>query len=421
MPLPPVDRAHSVELTPESYRSWDEMLAANPTAVDYLLRPGDYTGWGRLDVRGRAGTAERPIVVRYYNPGVDDQLHPSKRRGEARVDGILVHDPDAMYWTFHGLTARAAALWSTDADHTTWDWCLVEKSDRVVSIRVSASHVTVQRCVMRDSVHPFARDAVAVQVRPVEGRPVTDVKILDNEMYNYSDGVQLTKNAREPETEMDALIEGNDIYTTPDQYLPGGTANVENAIDIKGGNDSIPTIIRGNRMWGFRRNGKTAIGDIIVLHQYARNIVIEDNVIADAPSGIREAHWPKGVEMSRPRNIVVRRNRFYDIHKMNGEDTGAAVHPTSNTRYTENVFVGCDYAVDAPPPAGYRAAGPTFEKNVRVRTEAKAPGARFAPFDEERNLVLRNDKSWRAEQYRRRRWTGAAAPAAATARSSATN
>jgi hypothetical protein len=67
------------------------------------------------------------------------------------------------------------------------------------------------------------------------------------------------------------LIEGNDIYLEPSRYI--GDSNLswdENAIDIKVGSDRPEsTIVRTNRMWGFRRQkGSGAQGELLVVQKF---------------------------------------------------------------------------------------------------------------------------------------------------------
>ncbi len=87
---------------------------------------------------------------------------------------------------------------------------------------------------------------------------------------------------------------GNDIYLEPSRYIPDtGTTWDENAIDLKAGSDTPEsTVIRKNRMWGFRRNaaakGKSR-GELLVLQAYSRNVVVEDNIMGDAPIGTKAA------------------------------------------------------------------------------------------------------------------------------------
>ena len=61
------------------YTFWHQCINAHEHITDFLVTPGDYTSWGRLDVYERNGTPERKRVIRYWGPRQD--VHPT-RRGE---------------------------------------------------------------------------------------------------------------------------------------------------------------------------------------------------------------------------------------------------------------------------------------------------------------------------------------------------
>jgi hypothetical protein len=91
VPVPPVDLSQAVVLHEKSYNTWSAMFAANTAALDYLLTPGDYSSWGVLGFNKHPGNTEaRPKTIRYYNPGVDDALHPAQRSdlAQARVESV---------------------------------------------------------------------------------------------------------------------------------------------------------------------------------------------------------------------------------------------------------------------------------------------------------------------------------------------
>ena len=83
------------------------------------------------------------------------------------------------------------------------------------------------------------------------------------------------------------IVEGNHIYTTL-----GGCS--ENALDIKIGGPQ-QSIIRRNRMYGFRPNNGSCggtgggVGDAVVIHEQATNLLIKGNEIYDSTAGVRIA------------------------------------------------------------------------------------------------------------------------------------
>jgi hypothetical protein len=426
-PVPPIDFGNAVVLTDTSYASWTAMFGNRENAgkLDYLLMPGDYRSWGRLEFVNRAGNTEgRPKTVRYHNSGVDDGLHPTRRRNSARIDSLRFDLPGTKNWLVQGLTIlhpTASPSVTQGASNITVDRCLIQ-SARIYSFRIRhATNCTIQRCVIREAINGNENEGVGdssgIQVGNIDAN-VLGIKILDNEIYNVGDGIQLTDGPT-PRRPVEVLIEGNDLYLEPSRYL--GDTNTtwdENAIDIKAGSDrSESTIIRNNRMWGFRRNaGPTALGEILVLQRYCRNVVVERNIMGDAPRGMKDENWPTGLGLAvdTPRNVVFRNNQFYEIRDYAESDRGAITKPiTAGISFVHNYFARSDYLADIGPP-NYRGSGPTYTGNTLVEVDAiqrqEDPTAPLPydpaplPYDPALNRVATAPHSY--ETYQRKRWTG---------------
>lgn len=414
-PVPPIDPSNFVELRDDSYGDWATALREHEGAVDFLLRPGDYRPWGTLLLRGAVGnSAQRPSTLRYYNPGVDDEVHPVRRSRAALVDSFHFAGPGTRDWLVHGLTVSHPTgypIIDLGASNITIDFCLVEYG-MVHSFRIRHGiDCTIQRCVIRETIRPEnVQDSVGIEVGNIDA-DVTGIKILDNEIYNVGDGIQLADGPA-PRRPVEVLMEGNDIYLEPSRYI--GDTNTtwdENAIDMKAGSD-VPesTIIRNNRMWGFRRNARpSAFGELIVVQKYCRNAVIEDNIMGDAPRGMKDEGWKSGagVDPNVPRNVVFRNNQFYDIRDYSTLDAGAVTKPiTSAISFIANYFARSDYLADATPPA-YRGGGPIYTGNILVdvgsvqRPEGH-PSLVLQPGDDNRIATAPHGY----DTYERRRWTG---------------
>lgn len=411
-PVPAIGDA--VVLTPSSFASWSAMFAAHPSKDDYLLTPGDYAGWGTLHINDRSGTAQRPRTFRYHNPTDNDEgTHPCKRANEALVGGIRLArvSTSSDYWLFHGLTRRgtSAEAWvAFDADHVTWDFCLIEDSDLNPGIRSLCSYVTVQRCVIRNSSAAFGEDRLGFQAEPFN-KVATGIKCLDNEIYNYGDSFGVPNDVDEPLLAIDFLVEGNDFYQDGSKYFDGGRqSDSENAIDVKAGSDTVQSVIRGNRMWGFRRNGFSSPGDVLTLHQYYRNLLVEDNIMGEGPIGVRSVFWPNTYEdQFQPRRLVVRNNQIYGVRRYHPDDVGtAALWSEMDMDARDNTIARCDYVIQKAPVVGYRAGGPTFSGNTRIATKGtQEPGSAHPnPYDDADNIVGKTPPSYFA--YQRKRWTG---------------
>jgi hypothetical protein len=300
------------------------------------------------------------------------------------------------------------------ASNITVDFCLIEYA-RIYSFRIRhATFCTIQRCVIRESINQNENqgkgDSMGIYVGGIAA-DVLGIKILDNEIYNVGDGIQLDYDESMPMRPVEVVIEGNDIYLEPSRYI--GDTNTtwdENGIDIKAGSDtSESTVIRNNRMWGFRRNAvPTALGEIINVHKYCRNVVVEDNIMGDAPRGMKDLNWHPGEgNDDRRRDIVFRRNQFYDIRDYSNLDAGAITRPiTAGISFVDNYFARSAYLADQTPP-NYRGAGPEYTANVLVEVDAiqrptGQPSLMLKP--SHGNIVATAPHGF--ETYERKRWTG---------------
>lgn len=424
---PVVVDSDTVILTPASYATWAAMFSAHSTKRRYYLTPGDYTSWGQCAIT-LSGTTGARKELRYYDPATHD-THPYLRRNpatEARVDvikfsggGSRPHD-----WYFHGLTGRAInGEWSTGsgtsggkATYVTWDFCLMEESAGY-GIRVHSSHVTVQRCVLQQaSIAGGAQpDAPGLQIFSNAAEAITDVKFLDNELIDWSDGIALSDDATTGSTPYDnILIEGNDVYVTSARYLESGTkAETENGIDIKAGSNLAEGIIlRNNRWWGFRQTVPVpgavgSLGQAIAIHRYGRNVTIEDDIVGDAPFGITEFSYfsGSGIPQSTPRYTILRRVLFHDVTNISGTDQGACTRTNGDTQYIDCWFSRCDY-VHYSNISTYPAGGPPdFTGCTRIDTDTLHPASVASnPYVEANNYVLPTPENW--VSYERKRWTG---------------
>lgn len=420
VPVLPVDDANFVHVDRTTFPSWAAMFDSNPTTLDFLLAPDDYRGLGPLVFPPQSGgTAQRPKTVRYYTGGLSDRQHPVRCLTAARVDAVQFTGPGTTNWLVQGLTITDPSVncvIQQGASHITVDRCLIERvGSHGFRIRDSA-HCSVQQCVIRDSLLVFtpagnAADNAGIQIKPHAAR-VLDVKLLDNEIYNVGDGIQLTPRDRPAQSAaVEATIEGNDIYLEPSRFI--GFSHLtwdENAIDLKAGSDQpASTIIRNNRLWGYRRNANantSAQGELLVIQRCSRNVLVEGNVLGEAPRGMKDESW-KNAPKGRPRNVLLRNNQFYEIRDYATLDRGAITKPiTSDITFEGNHFARSDYLADSTSPSGYALAGPRFIGNVRVDVPCLQRGPnQTLPYDETvDNTVATAPLGY--ENYERRRWTG---------------
>jgi hypothetical protein len=418
------------------FGSWLDVLDAHDEVLDFLLEPGDYTDWGRLTPRA-GGSQSRPRTIRYYGGGSESARHPVKRSpgAQARIDSFLFEDEGVQDWLLHGLWIHSPSLNCSiqrGAGNITVDFCLIEYAFKY-SVRIrDTANCTIQRCVIREAhnIKPAEEtddpeesdeidDSSGVQIGSRK-RGVSGIRILDNEIYNVGDGIQLTHSPDDPLLPIEAVIEGNDLYLESSRYLesPPNTTLDENAIDLKAGADApSSTVIRRNRMWGMRFNAKpdrSAAGEIIALHKYCRNVLIEDNIMGDAPRCVSDIRWPasQDIDPRKSRHVVFCNNQVYEIRDFAAEDVGAIARPvTSGFVFSGNHFARSTFMADVTPPSGYEGV-PVFVGNVLLQVhciQRKDASNACAEPSVEYDLALNSRIRFARrgfDTYQRKRWTG---------------
>jgi hypothetical protein len=147
--------------------------------------------------------------------------------------------------------------------------------------------------------------------------------VRDNDIHhNSGDSVQCQASDRGGAAE-DLLIEGNSMYDEG-----------ENAVDIKLCNR---VTIRNNEMSGFpnttvRRAG-TSAGEAVVIHDSARNITIQDNLISRAGRGVSivAGHGRP------PENVRIEGNTIQEIRNIPaGNGQGIRIESGRNVQVVDN-------------------------------------------------------------------------------------
>lgn len=312
------------------YTFWHQCINAHEHITDFLVTPGDYTSWGRLDVYERNGTPERKRVIRYWGPMQD--VHPTRRvetnpAYEAIISGFSFGN--AHHWILHGLSlhrpepAQFAGFIGysgagVGSSHVIVDSILLENSSNY-GIRISAaSDSCIQNSVLRNPVLGIS-DKPGIQLKPLPiVGPTQGNHIVNNEIVNFTDGIALTNyTPTQPGTLDGTVIAGNDLYVTPD-YLAsqqdGRAGCTENGIDIKVGSSepSRPVLVDNNRIWGQRvMKYCNGTADAVVVHFFARNVQLRRNTIFDVPLGITSKIFPDSSPTTR--NLVIEDNVLYGI------------------------------------------------------------------------------------------------------------
>lgn len=258
----------------DSVADWDEIN--NPTKTTFCVVPGDYTAAGTisLTVSGTSGV-RRYITLHDGDPREFDDLSVNPANvdvaGRAIIHGLKFLNVD--YWVVNRITQSGSDVNGTEVygDYNIFNNLLLEQAPRWQIVMYSGSdYNTLQYSVCRDQVD-FADTMCAGVTDNMGDYPANEVhnyenKFLSNEVYNYTDGIQLVHSPNPAPTQdfSGTIIDNNDIYITDVRYVdddgnpdPGGEyACAENGIDIKvGGTGPLlaeRVTVSNNRIRGYR-------------------------------------------------------------------------------------------------------------------------------------------------------------------------
>ncbi len=375
--------------TSDNYKSWKECLDKNKNKDIFLVKPGDYRTWGKLDFKSVSGTAGKIKKILYWDgtpePFENDDWHPVRfsrnRSKEVLIEGFNFND--ASYWYLFGLTVRGNSLESptgekgggtnffdNNSNHNVLNKCVVEKIHYGNGIRIrSCSYNTISNCVIREKLHYMpSSDNVAITISAYRNKEATGNKIIDNEIYNFTDGIQLNYKykaggTKKPHYDKVGDIKGtvifnNDIYITDDLYFKEGgnvLACAENGIDVKGGNSTglkkDRNIISNNRIWGYRESklncgASGSVGDAILIHFGAANLAVEDNIIFDSVRGVKVKPFNSHRSGRKIEHINIENNLIYNIRKYSERGNGVALMSGSDITIKNNTVIDADIGLE---------------------------------------------------------------------------
>ncbi len=353
------------------YKSWRQCIAQNPKINYFLVTPGDYRKWG--DFRPpSSGTLQQMKVLMYYNPETASPYSPphpvqlKTLKKEVVIERFRFHE--ISNWVMHGITFRGnqterrgkwGGLYNSfeeEANNNVLNYCLIEQVVTGNGIRISNSHNnTIQNCVIRDKIEGFTSDNIGITISATQGRVSRGNKVVDNEIYDVTDGVQLLymeKKGRNAPTTGEVpgtIIDNNDLYITKRLYTYKDgeeKACAEDGVDIKVGTKSSlasdKVRVTNNRIWGFRTTDTSCSGSShgsgIVIHRNASNILIENNVMFDVSRGISIGPGTsKQFPNEKVTDITVINNIFYNINDKS-DNSGYALVSYMDARFEHNTI-----------------------------------------------------------------------------------
>jgi hypothetical protein len=342
----------------------------------FCVDPGDYRGAGEILLTASGGSGARRYL-RFHAP--DPVPHAEHQASRAIFESIRIQ---GSWWVVQGVTVQPrdpATSWLLalhGGDHNVIDGNLIDASRQsnvssqsgvlVASWqRDPATYNSIQANVVRSgnrSRLPVDYAGINVSVSFTAGANNDFNKIVDNEVFDWGDGIALTASSDDcayPGRPRGTLIDGNDVYLTAAKRAdcatgaadPAGDCScAENGIDVKPDPGSDPrywTRITNNRLWGFRPTaarscgGSGANGQAITAGNLcAGHVFVAGNVIQDAAVGISIVG----------RSWIVVENLFHEIRIPRGSRAGgSAILPlgrASGVQVQFNTIVEVDNAYD---------------------------------------------------------------------------
>ncbi len=434
-----------IHVDPGSYSSWHECLSHNSKNNIFVMKPGDYRPWGIFKPSFSGSARNRKIVINemlFESRGRIRMGHPYHYNSDDAVILASFILTDVKSWGIIGITFESriegqdhftggtSNMIRDGANDNIINFCVIRNVYHGSGIRIlNSSSNVVQNCVFVQDSPWLTGDNVAILISAHSGRYSDDNIIRRNEIKNWNDGIAILRQTRSDKPQLaqtglcsGTLIEDNDIYI--DSLLYRFSANstyacAENAIDLKqGGITAKPTIIKNNKMWGFRYSDREcgtsgSSGAAMIFHRNARNIISNNNIIFDSPLAIQTFTTNPSFPGEKVENILVENNIMVNIRRSSEYfQSGTAVYIGGSIALRNNFFINVNRPLFiAHPSAKYELAGNNYIF-CAVKSEKKRgiPG----PIIEKGAVTIQDEqkrrnrslvKSWKKTKILIKQWT----------------
>lgn len=396
-----------VLITP-SNNKWTESVLNNSSYKHFYVTPGVYSNTVlRIKTSGTSGSRR---TLSLYTPGND--RHPAAM-ADNEVASVNFGLFGASYWTIDRMAnldrgtvgSRVLKLYddgSAYATHNIINRFHGRNAYYGVSIQPFCSFNTIQNSYINGAVHEgrlHGAVGIAIANSRVSGTVTEGVKIINNDIRNYTDNIQIIKSATISAPNL--IIDSNNLWHDSEIYTNGNYAGdgyggtgiyedqyaiAEQLIDLKSGSDEAdkPVLITNNKLWGVRQadpetgdsSSDYSIYGVALITSYdVKNIHIENNIIFDSQYGANTLNLKSGSTFNN--NII------YDIGKYNPPDpedgypSGRAPYSVrcvldDDTPYNNNTFI--DYFKNDITNSGNAvtipsgATGLSFDNNLFINT-----------------------------------------------------
>lgn len=393
-------------------KSSDWSLINSSSKRIFCVSPGDYTTIGQIKLTAD-GTEKSPRYI-ILNDG--KKTHPAKLSASGQANVHLKFD-GASHWIIHrmstlNITAKVHAMTFNNAStNNIIDQHHMDNCYQGIFIFENSHENVIQNSRIENETDAGRRgDGVGIALNrantSLPALHIKNTKIINNEIYNYSDGIQLVRSTISgtstwrPTNFEGTVIDSNDIYIDSKiytdgagRYTPSGNfAYAENAIDLKAGSDyaSNPVTITNNHMWGYRKSDRTNAkiadhGNILGAHYGVNNINITNNYLFDAPRGMQTGTMNNAtitnnvihkctdwyMYFQKSSDMLVANNIF--VADSSSKKNWAVFSGSDLNRLTLRGNVAINTAVDSGSLNSSNTVSKNFYYNVPTLAEDKAP------------------------------------------------
>ncbi|MDY7224920.1 right-handed parallel beta-helix repeat-containing protein [Hyalangium rubrum] len=289
------------------------VAAARPGDTIRVL-PGVYSEQLTLESRGANAAA---ITIRGEGTPLPTIVPSSTRRSAVIIARGRYH-LENLHIDLGG-AAMAAVVFERTASNSRLIGSELHGGTAGAGVLVSgAANITIEN----NTIHHFIKPRDDSHGVLVVG-PSRKVTIRGNDIHdNSGDSVQCQASGDQPADEV--MIEGNTLHDEG-----------ENAVDIK---RCHRVTVRNNEMSGFpntaRRPGGSSAGEAVVIHEAARTIVIQGNLISQAGRGVSVVGGS-----AIPEDLRILGNTIQDIRNVPaGNGQGIRIEVARNVQVADNVI-----------------------------------------------------------------------------------
>jgi hypothetical protein len=232
------------------------------------------------------------------------------------------------------------------------------------------------------------------------GGVIRGTVIENNEIYDNSQALQavIISSLSAGSTYPGTIVRNNDMYITPAKYTdcngnlnPAGNCTVSEALMVfkaagTSANDMVQ--ITGNRLWGSRKadpnfSSPGGWGHAILIYQYSKYALVQNNIITDVSRGIDFAN---STNYSAIGNIVYKSRALVEGTGRASSSIGGSNHEFYRNTYIDignwlisgssNVDLRCNVIINSGPRGGTIGTGTAANYNFYYNTpQFAAPGS----------------------------------------------